>query len=315
MIRRIGLAILLALHGVAVGLTTKVAHAGMLTYCDPPAVLSAAQNDRLFRVAAIIRAELEASGQNMALVSRSGLDLSRFGVRYSHAGLSLKANPSNAWAIRQLYYDCEEQKPRIFDQGISAFLLGLSNTSAGYISAVFLPAAEAQSLEAAALDNRQALQLLNGRYSANAYAFGLEYQNCNQWLAEIIAAAWPSASTFSTEPVTTKQAVTSRSAAQTWLKERGYTPTVFEIAWRPLIWLATLIPWVHFDDHPAEDLAQQRLRVSMPASLEAFLRTAAPSSSRIEFCHTEKQVVIRRGWVPIADGCKAETQDQVIALD
>ena len=31
-------------------------------------------------------------GETVALISRSGTDLSRFGIRYSHAGVSLKAS-------------------------------------------------------------------------------------------------------------------------------------------------------------------------------------------------------------------------------
>ena len=62
------------------------AQAGALRYCDSPGDLSHEQRDRLFRFASIVRGELEASGQRLALVSRSGLDLARFGMRYSHTG-------------------------------------------------------------------------------------------------------------------------------------------------------------------------------------------------------------------------------------
>ena len=54
---------------------------------------------------------------------------------------------------------------------------------------LLLPAAEAAQLEQAALDRRRALGLLGASYSANAYAFGLRHQNCNQWLAELLASA------------------------------------------------------------------------------------------------------------------------------
>src|SRR4051812_19073160 len=64
-----------------------VCHAGSLRFCDQHAELSAAQQDKLLRFGAVIKAELEKSGRSLALISRSGLDLSRFGVRYSHAGL------------------------------------------------------------------------------------------------------------------------------------------------------------------------------------------------------------------------------------
>jgi hypothetical protein len=46
------------------------------------------------------------------------------------------------------------------------------------------------ALQAAALDTPLALQLLGGSYSANAHAFSTRYQNCNQWVAELLAEAW-----------------------------------------------------------------------------------------------------------------------------
>ena len=67
------------------------AQAGSAHYCDDPPPPDAAQQSRMLRLAAIVRAELDAAGARVALVARSGLDLERFGQRYSHAGLSLKA--------------------------------------------------------------------------------------------------------------------------------------------------------------------------------------------------------------------------------
>ena len=49
---------------------------------DAPPALSATQQDRLLRFAAVVKDELERSGRSVALIARSGLDLSRFGVRY-----------------------------------------------------------------------------------------------------------------------------------------------------------------------------------------------------------------------------------------
>ena len=284
---------------------SAVCNAGALHYCDAPAPISADQKDKLLRFGAVIKTELEKSGQGLALIARSGLDLSRFGMRYSHAGFSLKDSQNAPWSVRQLYYACDERKPRIFDQGISGFLLGTSDPSIGYVSVVLLPPTETAALERAALDNRQALQLLGASYSANAYAYGLQYQNCNQWVVELMAAAWGELD----------GADNLRSEAQRWLKERSYAPSSFEVGSRALMWLGGLIPWLHSDDHPPEDLDQQRYRVSMPASIEAFVQSTVPGATRIEFCHTDKLVVVRHGWELIPEGCVAGEQDEVIALD
>jgi hypothetical protein len=289
--------------------SAALAQAGGMRFCERPSALSATQQDKLLRFSALVKAELESSGQAVALVARSGLDLSRFGQRYSHAGFSLRGSANTAWSVRQLYYACDEEKPRIYDQGMSGFLLGADTPEIGYLSIVFLPPEHAGTVERAALDNALALQMLSPRYSANAYAFSQAYQNCNQWVAEMLAAGWGPA-----EPA--ENAGMSRAQAQAWLRDAGYQPSVFEIGWRPLQWLASLfIPWLHNDDHPAADLDQSLYRVSMPASIEALVQARFPAARRVEFCHRGKQVVIHEGWEPIAEGCTAGAQDRVLALD
>ncbi|MBC7917347.1 MAG: DUF2145 domain-containing protein [Rhodoferax sp.] len=286
------------------------AHASSLNYCQPNAEPTAAVQDRLIQVAAIVKQTLDGSGQTLALVSRSGLALQRLGQRYSHAGVSLKASPNTPWSVRQLYYACDAQRPKIFDQGMSGFVLGAEDPAEGYLSIVLLPPEGAAALERAALDERQALQLLSANYSANAYAFSQRYQNCNQWVAELLAAAW---STFTPETSPDTEP-TSRSRAQRWLQAEGYLPTVLRVGWQPLMWLARQLPWLHSDDHPQEDLAAAQFRVSMPQSIELFVRARWPDAQRIEVCYTESHVVVRRGWEPIADGCIATEGDEVRPL-
>jgi hypothetical protein len=279
-------------------------HAASLRYCDRPLALNAAQKDKLFRLGGVIKTELENSGRTVALMSRSGLDLSRFGQRYSHAGFSLKNSADTPWAIRQLYYACDEKRPRIYDQGVSGFLLGTEDPAIGYVSVVLMPPAESERLERTARDNRQALSLLGATYSANAYAFSLKYQNCNQWVAEILAAAWGAL------PIDDGV----RSQAQRWLQEKGYAPSLIDVGDRILMWFSNLMPWLHSDDHPSENLRQAHYRISMPASIEGFIRQTVPGATRVEFCHTDRHIVVHRGWAPIAEGCTPGDQDTVIPL-
>ena len=284
------------------------AQAGSLRYCDAPSDLSAAQKDRLLRVAAVVRGALDASGARIALVSRSGLDLERYGVRYSHAGLSVREGLDTSWAVRQLYYACDERRPRVFDQGLAAFVLGMNDPARGHVSAVLLPGDAAAALEPALLDRGWVLQLLGTAYSANAYPYSVLYQNCNQWVAEVLAVAWG-------RPGAEARADVSRERAQQWLRDRGYRPTVFEVAFPPLRWLGALVPWLHHDDHPVADVDAQVLQVSMPAALEAFVRTQAPGARRIEVCHAGNRVVVRRGWEPIGADCRPGPGDEVVSID
>ena len=75
------------------------------------------------------------------------------------------------------------------------------------------------------------------------------------------------------------------------------------------------VPWVHNGDHPQDDLAAGRYRVSMPAAIEAFVQARLHAARRIELCHTERQIVVRQGWQPIAEGCRPADGDRVIPLE
>ncbi len=282
-----------------------ILRAESLRSCDEQLPLSASQKDQLIRFASVVKTALETSGAQLALVSRSGLDLSRFGQRYSHAGLSLRASEHTPWSIRQLYYACDEARPRIFDQGLAGFVLGLNNPDRGFLSVVLMPKAEADLLESSALNKQTALQALGAQYSANAFAFSTRYQNCNQWVIETMASAWGGL----------PGGASTRAQAQSWLLDQGYQPSIFDLGWRPLLWLSHLVPWLHSSDHPVDDLENNRFRVSMPASIEQFVRARLPEATRLEFCYRPGRVVMRRGWEPLGDDCEASEADRVVLLD
>jgi len=232
------------------------------------------------------------------------VDLSRFGLRYSHAGVSLKASGNAPWSVRQLYYACDEQRPRLYDQGLSGFLFGTDDPMVGYVSVVLLHGTEAAALEHTALDSARALRLLAATYSANAYPFSVSYQNCNQWVAELLASAWGALD----------DTPDLRERAQHWLARRGYEPTAVTVSqW--LLFAEPFVPLIHLDDHPQEDLHARRVRTSLPASIEAFVHERLPGATRIEMCHDGGKAVIRRGWEPLAQGCRPQAGDRVIDLD
>jgi hypothetical protein len=296
----------LLLLAAVVGCCAQGAHAASATlrYCDRAAPMSALQEDRLLRFAALIKEELDGSGASVALIARSGIDLSRFGLRYSHAGVSLKSSANAAWSVRQLYYACDERRPRLYDQGLSGFFFGTDDPTVGYVSIVLPNGTDAVALEHAALDTPRALRLLAAAYSANAYPFSLSYQNCNQWVAELLAAAWGALG----------DTPDLRERAQRWLAEDGYEPAVIEVSpWQ--MFAASFVPFVHLDDHPREDLDTLRVRTSLPTAIEAFVHRRLPGATRVEMCHDGGKAVIRRGWEPVAQGCRPQAGDRVVDLD
>jgi hypothetical protein len=301
------------LAGVLLAIAAGGAQAGTLRYCDRGSPMSAAEQDQALQVAARVKQVLDASGEPVALVSRSGLNLAWLGLRFSHAGLALRDSPRGPWAVRQLYFDCDAAVPRVFDQGMAGFVLGTDDRQARHVSVVFLPRAASAPLAELAGSAPGALAVLAADYSANAYAWGTSYQNCNQWVAELLGLAWGGLP-LPASPAGPDGAPVLRQQAQAWLRHAGYAPMVFDV-FPPLRLAAAAVPWLHEDDHPAEDRARSLYRVSMPDALEAFVRRRWPEAARVEVCHAGGRLVVRHGWAPIGDGCVPAPGDEVSLLD
>lgn len=297
----VAVALALGLNAIAAG----AAWAGLPTFCEREDDITAAQQDRVLRFAGVVRQELERSGGKVALIARAGVDLSRFDLLYSHAGVALRDEADGAWAVRQLYYACDDARPHLFDQGISGFALGADAPSSGHVSLLFLPEQNATALERAARDKRLALALLAGKYSANAYAFGTLYQNCNQWVAELLAGAWGGVA---------GGGVHVREQAQDWLRAQGYVAGPVRVPGHLLMFAGQFVPLVHVNDHPVDDLNALALQVSVPASIEAFVRQRAPQTRRVEICHDEGRIVVRRGWEPLGAACEPGPDDEVTVI-
>jgi hypothetical protein len=294
---------MLAALALMLALAAGTAQAGgaAFRYCEQPPEMTAAQHARLLRFAGVVREQLDAADAPAALIARSGLDLDRFGVRYSHAGVLLKLGEPAAWQVRQLYYACDERRPRIFDQGVAGFIAGLHDPAVGHVALLLLPAEAARPLAEAARSNARALALLSPDYSANAYSFALRYQNCNQWVAELLASAWG-------------EGVADRAAAQAWLRAQGFAPTAFAPAFPPLLWGSVFIPFLHHADHPPEELAAGRFLVTMPESIEAFVVRRHPQARRIELCMAGPRIVLRDGGAPLPADCTPQPGDSVVSL-
>ena len=298
-LRGSGLALLM---GVACAIALP-AQASVAAVCRATPPLSAAEQDRLLRLTAVLRQELAATPSQAVLISRSGLDLSRFGIRYSHAAIAWR-NERGDWSARQLYYDCDEGRPRLYDQGLAGFVLGMDNPRQSYLSIVPLPEPAALAVRDALLDAPRALRLLAARYSANAYAYGLDYQNCNQWVMELLAAAWGGLT----------DGGDLRARAQAWLRSAGYAPEPIRVDSHALMFAAGFVPLLHLRDHPEEDRFALRLQVSLPSTIEAFVHQRLPEAGRTELCLGEHGVVVHAGWRPVQEGCRPGDGDRVLPL-
>lgn len=294
---------LTAVLALAALVACTAARADSLSFCGQALRSGTPEADRLLQLGSLVEKLLSGSGAQTAIVSRSGLDLRRFGIRYSHSGIAIRPAEAQGWQVRQLYFDCKENRPRIFDQGVPGFVLSQDDDKAIYVSLLFLPRTEEALLGQGAADKRLSLALLGGEYSANAYPFSTRYQNCNQWVAEMIAHAWGGLGDRD-----------GRGEAQNWLEANDYRPS--EIRVNPLYMFASrFVPFLHRSDHPDAEIAGDFYRVSMPAAIESFVLQRAPATIRTELCLRGRTVVIHQGWQAIAGGCQPAEGDTTVALD
>ena len=298
-----------AFWGLALALAgpclSGAAQAEALRACNPGPPPSLQQQDRLLQLSQLIKQDLEARGARLAVVARSGTDLRRFGVDYSHAGLALRLNPQGPWAVRQLYYDCDSRQSALFDQGLTGFLLGSEGADQGRLLVLQLPPEAESSLEQTALDRERALALLGTHYVANAHPDDPLRQNCNQWLAELLAEAWGAAARSEPSP---------RERAQAWLREQGHAVQPVQLSTGLWFAAAAFVPWLSQQGHPPQDRAALRLHTTLPRDLQGFLSRRLPDLRTVEWCYRGALAVKRAQGLALNAACEPGPGDQVLAL-
>ena len=266
-----------------------------------------------------------------AVLSRAGLNLRRLGHDTSHAGLVHEAAGKEAaghdapWTVRQLYYDCTTGEPRVFDEGLPGFVLGMAPGTRPRLSAVWWPGS---ALKRTATDDAAALALVGPRYQANAHAWSTLAQNCNQWLAELLAFTLAKQPTqnlaqdvadtggrLETPTAAAAPEPGARRVAQDWLAAQGFEPSTIELPWAGWLVATALLPHLGLQHHPQGDLDTLRMRVVMPASIEGFIQGRWPQSQRLQWCLNGKAVVVREGWAPLNAECDPDPTDRVVPLD
>lgn len=181
-------------------------------------------------------AALDASGAQVALVSRAGQDLSKYGLRYSHMGIVVRDHPAGRWTVVHALNDCGTAVSGLYNEGMGNFFLtDLYRLEAQLV----IPGPETQAKLAKLVATRTPLRLHEPRYNMLSYVYSTQYQNSNQWVLETIAAA-----------LAPNGQVETRAEAQSWLRSRGFQPPTIEIPAAVRLGARMFRANVAFDDHP-----------------------------------------------------------------
>lgn len=231
--------------------------------------LGAQALERGMQLASSTARALDASGASVVLLARAGQDLSAYGLRYSHLGWAYRT-AQGPWRVAHKLNDCGTDRGYLYRQGLGEFFLDdLWRHEA--VWAVPTPEVQ-QRLLAVLQDGARTRLLQHAPYSMVSYAWGLRYQQSNQWALETLAAAM--------EPGT----VRTREQAQAWLRFKGYAPTALRIG--PLTRLGGRMSAANiaFDDHPNEKRFADRIETVTVDSALAWLQAAqlAGAPQRLE---------------------------------
>ena len=215
------------------------------------------------RTAQALDAEFARSGARVVVLGRAGQDLSKYQLRYSHLGWAYKT-PEGPWRVLHKLNQCGTATGSIYRQGLGEFFL---DDLWRHEAVWSVPAPQLQAPLFALLNDRgRSLRLHERDYNMVAYAWGMRYQQSNQWAIETMAIA--------AEP-----GVMSRAQAQAWLGFKGYQPSTLRLG--PLTRLGASAGSAHirFDDHPNEKRFSDRIEtVTVDSVLDWLARSGLGSA-------------------------------------
>lgn len=252
---------------LAVGLVVSAGLAGAGQTCGekPPTPEGSARSARL---SAQVLEALEQRQLSFALIARVGVDLSEFGLRYSHVGVAWRDHPKGRWFTFHLLNRCGTGQSELLEQSLEDFFNVQLHS---YQALVIAPTFPVQVRMQRAFFSPLARQLHEPEYNMIAHPFSVRYQNSNQWVLEVMSTALAPAGSLE-----------SRQAVQDWLRERDYQPGIIPISLPRRAGARLFSPHVRFSDHSSEEFSAGRYAVVSVDSVRAFLRAQNPGLSEVE---------------------------------
>ena len=190
---------------------------------------------RNLALATKVRDQLEQSGATVAYVARAGIDLTQYGLVYSHIGLAWRDHPKGRWFTYHLLNTCGTRESELVDQSLEDFY-NVELFSQDALAAVPTPEFQLKLLKT--FFSPLAPTLHERSYSMISYPFSVRYQSSNQWVLEVSAAA-----------IAPENAIHNRLQAQNWLKANGYAPFKAKVGGLLVFGSQLFSPHVRFDDH------------------------------------------------------------------
>lgn len=213
-----------------------------------------------------VRDRLEQSGASVAYVARAGIDLTKYGLVYSHIGLAWRDHPKGRWFTYHLLNTCGTQLSELVDQSLEDFFNVELFTQDALVA---VPSAEAQAKLLGTFFSPIAPTLHERSYSMISSPRSVMYQSSNQWVLEVSAAA-----------LAPENAIHNRLQAQNWLKSKGYTPFQANVSGLLVFGSRLFSAHVRFDDHDDQERQTNLYLTTTVDSVINFMQRLDPDLAR-----------------------------------
>lgn len=251
----------------------------------PPTTVAA-----MFDMAALTADTLDALPDvDVAIAARGGQDLSKYGLRHSHLAFLVR-NDQGGWDVAHLLNRCKTDSSDLYREGL-VNLVGESSISTDLRVGIPAPALRAALKSLLTGPATRARALHQPRYSMLAYPGSSEYQNSNQWILEVTAAAMAQAEDGTI--------LGNRDEALAWLTRKGYLPTRMHIGIGKRLGARFFADNVAVADHPASERISGNYSVVTVESTFDFLHRSGALERELSIPHqTPVPAVIGAGAQP-----------------
>ncbi len=205
---------------------------------------------------------------NVIVMGRSGQELDKYNIQYSHAGFIVKEQ--GKWQVYHLLNECPTDKGGLYKEGLGDFVSGIFDKQP-LTFGFAVPAPKVQQALAKMLQDSTARnRVFDANYSAVAHPFNLINQNSNGWLLEFYAQAEASAEGVN---------IRNREEAQRWLFEKGYVGQSLEASVIKQRLAAMFVGNVSLQGHETKDRYQGRLLINSGDSVLTYVAERSPKKA------------------------------------
>ncbi len=205
---------------------------------------------------------LDQSGAEVAIIARAGQDLSRYGLSYSHLGIVRRDNPEGRWTVTHLLNQCGTSSADLYNQGLGDFFM---DDMYQYRTLIMIPSPAIRARMVQLLSSGHARDFFSDHYNMLAYPFSTDYENSNQWVLELMAAA-----------LANDTDIPGRESAQAWLRATHYIPSTIHLSAFERLGAEVTRANVSFSDHPFDRRMAGEIDTVTVDSMERFFRARDP---------------------------------------